>query len=89
VTVSPAATPAWRMSWTDAGPFDSLTPGSVIITHNHGNWRVTATAGGGVDVEQDVHVVPGGHVPSWVINWFQTFGVSEAMKKLHDLAARS
>lgn len=69
-------------------PLPFPTPaGVVLMPRNEGEWRVTAAADGGVDVVHELLLDPGGSVPTWVVNWFQTYGMSDALKRLHGLAA--
>ena len=63
-----------------------MRQGNVLIARNDGLWRVTPAQDGGVHLVNEVQIDPGGSVPNWIINWFQTCGLSDALKKLHELS---
>jgi hypothetical protein len=69
----------------DPTPF-AARAGSVVMPRNEGFWWVTAARGGGVDLVEQVFLDPGGRLPAWVVNWYQTYGVAEQLRLLHGLA---
>jgi Polyketide cyclase / dehydrase and lipid transport len=79
----------FEITWTSVGapPF-TLRPGCVLTPHNEGYWYVTAAADGGVDIVEHVAIDPGGAIPTWVVNWFQTYATADQLRKLHDLTAK-
>ncbi|MEO6315131.1 MAG: START domain-containing protein [Chitinophagaceae bacterium] len=56
----------------------------VRIQQSHSNWTITPLAQGGVKIEHELQVDPGGKVPAWLINLFATRGPFETFKKLQD-----
>jgi hypothetical protein len=74
-----------QIAWSKAEEPFTVREGNVVMPFNEGSWWVTAAADGGVDVVQDLKVDPGGSVPTWVVNWFQTYGLSDELKRLHAL----
>ena len=77
---------ALQVAWRTANEPFTPRSGSVVMPFNEGAWWVTASPGGGVDIVEDLRIDPGGSLPSWVVNWFQTYGISAELKQLHDLA---
>jgi hypothetical protein len=74
------------VAWTTAKERFDPQPGSIRMPRDEGEWRLAHASDGGVDLVQDLLVDPGGSVPRWVVNWFQTFGLSDELKRLHTLA---
>ncbi len=49
-------------------------PGVVRVSDSKGKWVITPIGNGQVNVEYNIHLDPGGTLPSWLINMFATQG---------------
>ncbi|HTL10172.1 MAG TPA: START domain-containing protein [Chitinophagaceae bacterium] len=54
----------------------------VRIQQSYSKWLITPIPQGGVKIEYELQVDPGGKVPAWLVNMFATKGPFETFKKL-------
>jgi len=56
----------------------------VRIQQSYSKWLITPLPQGGVKIEYELQVDPGGKVPVWLVNMFATRGPFETFKKLQE-----
>jgi len=60
--------------------FVPLKKGIVRIEHSVGKWTITPVGTDKIKVEYNIHVDPGGSLPSWLVNMFATEGPVKIFK---------
>lgn len=70
----------WWVKHENQPPLSSAK--HVEIAYDDGHFLVTNNPSGGVKVEYHLLYDPGGRVPKFIVNWFQTDGVMDVMLDL-------
>lgn len=73
----------WTLDNGDAKPAD----GNVLAAWDDGFWEITAHPSGGTKAVHQLAYDPGGSVPSFLVRWFQTSGLTAVVEEL-EAAAR-